>query len=333
MNNLMLKIAPRDTRAFDVIALGECMVELYADQPLGRAHTLEKSFGGDVLNSLVTASRLGSKTAFVTRVGDDPFGAALLESWQGEGIDTTHSKLVLGENGVYFISLQPDGEREFTYRRAASAASQLSTLDLNEAFISSSRAVLLSGITQAISESAQAATLEAARIARANGVLVAFDPNYRPKLWAGRGGASTARAAFLEIAPLVDVLLPSYPDDVRFLVLETPDWAAHRVLAWLEGFAALVAMKGGADGAWLRTGGATQHVPTEVARVVDSTGAGDAWNGAFLHALLNDQSPLEATRFAHRVAARKLEHRGANPPKAVFDSLSVATPAVAGGTP
>jgi 2-dehydro-3-deoxygluconokinase len=329
--NSRLNIAPRSARAFDLIVLGECMVELYASAPLGQAHTLEKAFGGDVLNSLVSASRLGSRTAFITRVGDDPFGAGLLEAWQSEGIDTSHAPLVPGENGVYFISLQPSGEREFTYRRAGSAASQLSSADIDEAFIASSRMLLLSGITQAISPTAQAATLEAARLARQHGVIVAFDPNFRAKLWATRGGMDAARAAFLEVAPFVDVLLPSHPDDVNFIVPNAPGLDLPTICERLQGDSSLMALKCGARGAWLRMNGRPLEVPTLNARVVDTTGAGDAWNGAFLCGLLHDIDPIEAARFAHRVAARKLEHRGAIAPRTAFTSLLTATPEVAGG--
>jgi 2-dehydro-3-deoxygluconokinase len=314
VNSLGLNIAPRSARTFDLIAVGECMVELHADQPLGTANTLEKSYGGDVLNSLVTAARLGSRTAFITRVGDDPFGAGLLERWAREGVNTAQARLITGENGLYFISLLPGGEREFTYRRAGSAASELSSSDLNEEFIASSRAVLLSGITQAISESARAATLEAARMARANGVLVAFDPNFRPRLWAVRGGKEAARNAFLELAPLVDVFLPSHPDDTT-LFTDDPTHELEEVARDLAARHALTVFKNGAQGALVANALTHQHVPAAAVRVLDTTGAGDAWNGAFLHALLNGSPPLEAAGLAHRVAAATLAHRGAIPPR------------------
>ena len=282
----------------DIIGLGECMVELYASQTLGVATTLQKSYGGDVLNTLVHASRLGSRTGFISRVGHDPFGFGLLEAWQSEGIDTSQAPLLDGENGVYFISLLENGEREFTYRRVNSAASHIKPSDLNTEFIASSRLILLSGITQAISSSAELTTLAAAKIAKENGVLVAFDPNYRPKLWAVRGGLKAARAAALELLPLVDVLLPSAPTDLELLTREQMQ------------IVPVVALKSGAEGVWI---GET-HVPAQVVRVVDTTGAGDAWNGGFLNHWLQTKDPILAAQAANKVAAQKIQFRGAIPP-------------------
>ncbi|OOV12342.1 hypothetical protein BXU09_16115 [Deinococcus sp. LM3] len=72
-------------RPLDLIALGECMVELRADGPLGDALQLTRACGGDTLNALVSAARLGSRCGFISRVGSDPFGHGLRRAWQAEG--------------------------------------------------------------------------------------------------------------------------------------------------------------------------------------------------------------------------------------------------------
>jgi 2-dehydro-3-deoxygluconokinase len=300
---------PQESAMLDLIGIGECMVELYADQPLGAAPTLHKAFGGDVLNSLVTAQRLGSRTGFISRVGNDPFGAGLRQAWQLEGIDISHATLTDGENGVYFISLN-GSEREFTYRRTGSAASRLEPADLEPEYIVQSRMVLLSGITQAISASAQAATLTAAKIAKQHGVLVAYDPNHRPKLWAARDGDATA--ALHELLPYCDILLPSFPADASAFGAGT---SAEAAAAYFAKFVPLVALKNGADGAVL-VENTLENIPAKpVAKVVDTTGAGDAWNGAFLHNLLYGNSAAQAAAYAHTVAAHKLGFRGAIAPQ------------------
>ena len=297
------------------------MVEFWSDEPLGTAACLNRGYGGDVLNSLVTAARLGSRTGFITRVGDDPFGEALVAAWRAEGVDTACAPLVPGENGVYFISLLPGGQREFSYRRAGSAASRIVPSDLEEPYIASARILLLSGITQAISATAQAATLEAARLARKSGTLVCYDPNYRAALWEQRGGTEVALAAFGDLMPQVDVLLPSWPADLDFLArvagasgaMTGDEEAAVRWLA--SAMCPLVAMKLGPAGALVARGGSVQRVdPATPERIVDTTGAGDAWNGAFLHLLAAGRPAPEAARFANQVAAAKLAHRGAIPP-------------------
>ena len=288
---------------YDLIGLGECMIELSATQPLAQARSLRKSYGGDVMNTLVHAARLGSRTGFISRVGHDPFGAGLRREWQAEGIDISQAPLVAGLNGVYFISLLPDGDREFSYYRANSAASQLQPADLNVDFITSSRCLLISGITQAISESAEATTLEAARIAKRSGVQVAFDPNYRAQLWSSRGGLNAARVAAQNVLPLVDVLLPSGLADLEVFDLNSD-------LDVLE-LAPLVALKTGADGAWIRAEAQRVHLPAERVSVIDTTGAGDAWNAGFLHHLLRGVTPITAALAGHRQAAKVVQAQGA----------------------
>ncbi|QCP14478.1 sugar kinase [Pseudoduganella umbonata] len=291
-------------RRFDLVGLGECMVEFNATEPLARAERFTRAYGGDVLNALVAAARQGARTAFVSRVGDDPFGAGLRAAWEAEGVDVGQAPLVPGENGVYFISLDAHGERSFTYRRAGSAASQLTAADIDAAFIASARCLLLSGITQAISPGARAATLAAARCARGHGVLVAYDPNYRPRLW---GNEEAARAACAELLPFVDILIPSLPADAAILPGAPGELVEHAVV------------KHGEEGCevWLR--GQRTAVPAAAATVVDTTGAGDAWNGAYLAAVLRGEAPAAAAGIANRIAAAKLAHRGAIPPREASD--------------
>jgi 2-dehydro-3-deoxygluconokinase len=302
-----------NTRSFDLLGLGECMVELLADGPLGQAGSLRRGFGGDVLNALVAAARLGARCGFMTRVGDDPFGPGLLAAWRGEGIDTACAPLVAGENGVYFVSLDDGGEREFSYRRRGTAASALAAGHLDEDYVAGARCLLLSGITQALSASARQATLEAAVCAHRHGVLVAFDPNYRPRLWAEHGGVLAAREALQELLPHVDLLLPSFPADA--ILLPVPASDAVRSARGFAAMCRLAAQKCGAGGCLLTVDGRVSRVPAQAGvTVVDSTGAGDAWNGAFLFYFLRGVPPELAARQANAVAAATLAHRGAIPP-------------------
>jgi 2-dehydro-3-deoxygluconokinase len=316
-------------RRFDLLGLGECMVELFADGPLGTAPALRRAFGGDVLNSLVAATRLGGRCGFISRVADDPFGPAMRQAWADEGMDVSHAPLTSGDNGVYFISVADNGEREFSYRRRDSPASQYTVADLDEAYIAASHMLLLSGITQALSGTMRQATLAAAQMAHRHGVLVAFDPNYRPRLWAPQGGLQAARAALREVAPFVDWLLPSHPADSVLLgddalALPADDFAGAAQA--LEGFAALgpaVALKLGPRGCLLRTVAGSTHVEgVSAEKVLDTTGAGDLWNGRFLMGLRQGQAPADAALSAHRLAARKLAHRGAIPPASLYDDDS-----------
>jgi 2-dehydro-3-deoxygluconokinase len=313
-------------RNLDLIGVGEGMVELWADTPLSEAETLRQRFGGDVLNTLVLLARLNRSVGFVSKVGDDPFGAGLLSKWQEEGIDTRNCPLVEGINGIYFISVDRNGEREFSYRREGSAASSLSLADIDASYLCGAKVILLSGITQALSESAQAATVGAARLARENGVVVAFDPNYRPALWRQRaayqglpqdGGLQLAQKAVQELLPYVDILLPSFPAD-RALWPQEAELIDDLIEALRQLGPPLIGIKSGSTGAHIVEGNMRRHVAEiAVEKVVDSTGAGDTWNAAFLHGLLCGGNASEAASYANRLAAWKLAYRGAIPPRQV----------------
>jgi 2-dehydro-3-deoxygluconokinase len=297
---------------FDLVAIGEGMVEFHAKADFASAQTFHRGFAGDVVNSLIHASRLGLRTALVSRIGDDAFAPALLAEWSAEAVDLTHAPVVPGENGLYFILTDANGEREFLYRRAGSAASQIGPGDIDPALLGAARFVLVSGITQAISASAEAAVAAVCALdgARANTV---YDPNYRPRLWAQRGRVEAAQRAFTAIAGQVAWILPSFPADLPLIGAEALDPNAA-LAAFAATSGANVALKLGADGVLLQIGGQVTHVPAVPAPlIVDTTGAGDAWNAAFLHGLARAQAPEQAAAAANRYAAGILGYRGAIP--------------------
>ncbi|MEM9048740.1 MAG: sugar kinase [Pseudomonadota bacterium] len=297
--------------ALDLIGIGECMVEFRPEALAGRTDLMRMAWGGDVMNSLVHAARLGLRVGFQSRIGNDAFGDWLREGWMTEGIDLTHAPLVDGENGIYFITNDAAGERRFSYRRAGSAASRMEPGDLDAAWLGTARFVLLSGITQAISTSAAALNKAAAQATP----RAVYDPNHRPNLWAERGGIAAARQAFAEVARLAAWLLPSYPDDA--VLLAHPAGSPQEALA---GFAAAgsgqVAMKIGPEGVLIRTEGQTRHIPgAQTGPIVDTTGAGDSWNAAFLAALCGGADPAAAARSANHHAVKTLAYPGAVPPR------------------
>ena len=282
------------------------MVELYSEEPLAEAPAFTKTFGGDTCNLLVAAARLGTSTGYITRVGDDPFGPFLLSAWQAEGIDTSQARVVPGFNGLYLISLLPGGEREFVYYRKGSAASTLEPGDLDETAIASARILHLSGISQAISPSCRAATLAAARLARKHGVMVSFDPNLRVRLWS----LAEAQAAMAELLPYVDVVLPSAPDESSALIGEA-DPAAVAADLHRKG-ARLVAVTCGANGVVVSDGQTVTPVPAHIPELVrDTSGAGDVFNGAFLHGLIQGMAPVDAAHLGVVAAGLKVRGRGA----------------------
>ena len=139
----------------EIVSLGECMIELFSEQPMEEADTFRRSLAGDSLNILVAASRLGTTTGYITRLGDDPFTGYLLNAWRNEGIDVSQVTKVAGFNAVHFVALLPGGDREFVYYRKGSAPSTIEPSDLDAGYLGSARVFHASGIAQAISESAR----------------------------------------------------------------------------------------------------------------------------------------------------------------------------------
>ena len=290
----------------DVVSIGECMIELFSEDPIESADTFTRSLAGDSFNICVALSRLGTSAGYVTRLGDDPFAGYLLGAFQAEGIDTSGVRTVEGFNAVHFVALLPDGNREFVYYRSGSAPSTLQPEDLDADYIGSARVLHCSGVAQAISESARATVLRAAQIAKSRGVAVSYDPNYRHQLWS----PAEMREAAAELLPYVDYLLPNAPED-SLALLDTDDPFA--VVEHFRGLGVpVVAVTRGADGALIGSEDGTVEIPAFAPEgVIDTTAAGDAFNGGFIHGLLNGMSVADAGRLGVATAGLKLRGRGA----------------------
>jgi 2-dehydro-3-deoxygluconokinase len=290
-------MAPR--AAPDFVAVGEAMVELSAQQPvrLRDVRSFDAGWGGDTSNAAVAAARLGRASAYITRVGDDEFGASLLDLWQREGVDASAVRRVAGApTGIYLLSREARHEHSFTYYRRGSAASTLEVADLPVDLITGARVVHTSGITQAISASACDAALAALQTARSSGVLTSYDPNFRPSLWSEQ----RARATFLGTLPLVDVLLPSLDDAAVLLQRDDP---AAIVEELLSRGPQVVALKLGPEGALVGDASGITHVEPYRVAVVDPAGAGDTFDAGFLVGWLEGLPATACTDVANAAAA------------------------------
>ncbi|MGH8857514.1 MAG: sugar kinase, partial [Polaromonas sp.] len=172
------------TRKFDVVALGEAMVE-FNQTRAGQPNYLQ-GFGGDTSNAVIAAARAGVKTAYLTRIGGDTFGRSLMDLWASEQVDTTAIEQDPdAATGLYFVTHGKNGH-EFSYLRAGSAASRMSPAWLQGAAadaVRNARVLHVSGISLAISGSACDTAFAAMKLAKEAGTLVSFDSNLRLKLW------------------------------------------------------------------------------------------------------------------------------------------------------
>jgi 2-dehydro-3-deoxygluconokinase len=213
-------------RPFDVVLVGEILVELYSEKPLTDGAALRLGFSGDVLNAAAAATAAGARTAVLTSIGDDELGGAILAHVADLWIDTSLIRRNGAVNGAYLLRGDLSGHRQFTYWRTGSAASQMTAADIGrqQDVLAGAGAVVLSGIFTALSSGCADATLAAAAIAAGGGAAVLYDPNFRPRLTT----PAQARAALPQIAPYCKVVAPSCPGDSRPL-LGTSD--PHEVVA------------------------------------------------------------------------------------------------------
>jgi 2-dehydro-3-deoxygluconokinase len=287
------------------VLIGEAMLELSQDSSGWRL-----GYGGDTLNTAIHLARAGVDTAYLTALGSDPFSDDLKRQWTAEGLDTT---LVLTDSarnpGLYAITNDEAGERSFTYWRGESAARGLfACAGIEEALDKATQADLLgfSLITLAIlPDDAREQLFALAAKVRANGGKVAFDGNYRPRLWERAADACAARDAAIACA---DIGLPTLEDEAMLSgVCDADAVAAH----WASLGCAETIVKLGAAGCRLPDG--IILPPPEVLPPVDTSGAGDAFNGGYLSARLGGASFAEAALEGHNLAGWCVMQRGAIP--------------------
>ena len=277
---------------FDVVSLGEPLYELNR-QPDGNWLT---GFGGDTLNVAIAAARLGSSTAYVTRLGDDLFATELRALMQREAIDTAAVRADQdAPTGLYFVTHGPSGH-VFTYRRAGSAASRMLPADLDPALIASARFLHASGISQAISETAAETVAAAISMARKAGVGVSFDTNFRSRLWT----AEKARPVIEAAAAQADILKTSAEDAAALFGLTAPPDVARHLLG-LGAKAVIITL--GREGVAVATAAGLELIAGRRVAAVDATGAGDAFTGALLAELSRGVPLARAARFANAAAA------------------------------
>ncbi|MCT8001565.1 sugar kinase [Sphingomonas sanguinis] len=289
-----------------IVIVGEGMVELSrAEGDLWRL-----GYGGDTLNTAIHLARLGQDVRYVTALGEDPFSDGLLREWAGEGIDTS---LIRRDPtrmpGLYAISTDASGERSFAYWRGESAARRTLSLPGAEAVMAAveqADLLLFSLITLAIlDDEGRDRLIALADRVRARGGRVAFDGNYRPRLFRDR---HEAQDLCRRAVSTCDIGLPTLEDEA---MLNGATSAADVQAHWQGLGAGEVVVKLGADGCLLSDVGTVP--PPERLSPRDTSGAGDAFNAGYLAARLEGLSPAEAALRGHRLAGWTVMRSGAIP--------------------
>lgn len=287
-----------------ILCLGEVMAELRTD---GAGFAV--GFAGDTYNTAVYCRRTlrGGRVSYVTRIGHDPLSDGFLAAARGHGVDTSAITRDGAQNlGIYAVKTDARGERSFAYWRSTSAARQMFQTPAELEPLGTADILYLSAISLAIlTPGARAALLARLATLRAAGLRIAFDSNFRPSLWPD---LATARAVVSQAWQLADIALPSVDDEMALF----GDRDARAVLARLRGLGLRHgALKCGAEGPIALDPACPGQTYAPAERVVDTTAAGDSFNGTFLAAHAMGQDEKTALAIAHTQARRVVAAPGA----------------------
>jgi 2-dehydro-3-deoxygluconokinase len=276
----------------DILGIGEPLYELN-QQPDGR---FLAGFGGDTLNAVIAAARLGARSNYFTRLGGDFFGDAIMDLLRREEIGISAvARDPLAPTGLYFVTHDDHGH-SFTYRRQGSAASLVTPRELPTEQVTAARYLHVSGISLAISKSAAETVTAAISVAKNAGTAISFDTNFRPKLWTARDAWPVVR----KVAESARLLKTSTEDCVALIGLTDPEAIARHFLD-LGSHTVLVTL--GARGVLLATQDSFEHIAGYDVEAIDATGAGDAFTGAMLAELCRGTQLPAAVGFANAAAA------------------------------
>lgn len=289
----------------EVVTFGETMALLLAEEGKGLeyVHSLETSFGGAESNVAIGLARLGHSSGWFGKLGDDPWGRRILKAIRGEGVDVSRARLTdESPTGIMFRERIAGNNRVYYYRKH-SAASGMSTEDLDASYISGARFLHLTGITPALSASCLGAAETAIDIAKRAGVKVSFDPNLRLKLWP----LEEARNVLLAFAQKADYFLPGL-DELK-LLYNTDSW--EEILAGLDRLNAVSIIKGGDNCTYIYKKGTLSSVPYyKAGHIVDTVGAGDGFCAGFLSGLLKGRGLEEAVRLGNLSGSMVIQAEG-----------------------
>ena len=301
---------------YDVTALGEVLIDFtpYGTSEGGQA-LFEQNPGGAPANVLAALERLGQRTAFIGKVGDDMHGQLLKETLESCGVDTRG--LVVDPDyftTLAFVALK-NGERSFSFARKPGADTQLRQEEVNTEVLKNTK-IFHCGSLSLTDEPARSATFFALKTAKEAGALISYDPNYPALLWKS---PQEAMEHMRSVIPYADIMKISDEETALLTGHEDPDEAADALLA--QGVSCVLVTLG-SQGALMKTERFRVQEKGKARKAVDTTGAGDAFWGGILSRFafcsanpkeLTEEQGREFVRFANAVAGLCVEKRGGIP--------------------
>lgn len=291
-----------------IAIIGECMVELF-DQGDG---LLKRTFGGDTLNSAIYFSKCTQNVDcfYITLLGDDSLSNEMIKFWEDEGIKTNFVEQVPnGVPGLYMIQTDEKGERSFLYWRDNAPAKKLFLTQNKTNLINKLKGfdwIYFSGISLAILEDEGREILfELLKDFRQSGGKVAFDNNYRPKLWEGKDVKANMEKAYQNC----DIALPSIDDEFLLWGDDSLESVKNRLISF---DCSEIVIKRGSNSCIVYKDGKNYEYQIEaITNIVDTTAAGDSFNGAYLAKRLEGVSIEDSIKLASKVAGQVIGQKGA----------------------
>ena len=303
----------RARAGYDVVALGEPLVQFSPLEPgpLRYARLFDMHAAGAESNVVIGLSRLGHRTALITKLGFDELSEFIMMTLKSEGVGTRWVKREEGRTcGVYIIqrNYPVPGKNDVVYFRRDSAASTISPEDLPERALKHVRVFHLSGITPALSSSCLEASTHASKLAKKFGALFSFDPNHRKKLWSMERAAPVYR----KLTSSADLLFLDTTEATIILGKQSRNAGPESLVKALAKLGPeTVVLKMGAEGglgAWM--GGEFLQIASYKVDVVDNIGAGDAVVAGFLSGVLRGKDAATCLRWAAACSAMVVQRRG-----------------------
>lgn len=287
---------------YDVITLGHALVDIrfIVDRFVGpdEEATIIKqtrSVGGSAANVAIDVSRLGGSAATIIKVGLDGFGRLIIDELMREEVDVSGVKVCLGDTGFTVVIIDKEGRVKMYGFKGASE--KLEPRDIDENIISRGKYLHIASLRLDTS-------IRGAETAKEHGLTVSWDP--------GRRQAQHGIEYYRELLRLIDIVLVNRLE-ARCLTGKEDYREAARIIASMG--PSIVVVKRGSEGVYVYDAGNTEEIDLpafKVPRVVDTTGAGDAFAAGLLLGLSRSYSLRKAVVYANAVAALKIMHLGSH---------------------
>lgn len=301
-------------KKYDVIALGELLIDFTMNGQSDQGNNMfEACPGGAPCNVLALLNRMGKKTAFIGKVGEDQFGRLLRDTITEAGIDASNLKTDKKVNTTLaFVHTFPDGDREFSFYRNPGADMMLSEDEVEPSFVGQTK-IFHFGTLSMTHDGVRAATKKAVQAAKDGGCLVSFDPNLRPPLWTSLDLAKEQ----MEYGFSVCDILKISDNEIQF-VSGKEDYDEGIAYLQEKYQIPLILLTMGKDGSRAYYKGMRAERPGFPVKAIETTGAGDTFCGSSLNYILeHDFSNLteeelgEMLTFANAAAAIVTTKKGA----------------------